>query len=120
MSDQTPNVLGLSEVATLLGVSRQRADQLRHDPLFPPPIAKLRAGSVWDAVAVREFQQKRQARMQRQGHGAEAATWRGVADQLAAAVEGALKNADVPAFYGEGSWWEALHEALARYREAAG
>jgi hypothetical protein len=46
-------VVGLSEVASILGVSRQRAAQLavEHDD-FPEPIGQLAAGRVWDRNAV--------------------------------------------------------------------
>lgn len=46
-------VVGLSEVASIIGVSRQRAAQLAvdHDD-FPEPIGQLAAGRVWDRAAV--------------------------------------------------------------------
>lgn len=39
---------GVSEVAELLGVSRQRVAQLRTKRGFPAPVAELRSGPVWD------------------------------------------------------------------------
>jgi hypothetical protein len=39
---------GVSEVAELLGVSRQRVAQLRSKPGFPAPVAELRAGPIWE------------------------------------------------------------------------
>ncbi len=45
--------VGLSEVASILGVSRQRAVQLAVQYRdFPPPVAELAAGRVWDRAAV--------------------------------------------------------------------
>jgi predicted DNA-binding transcriptional regulator AlpA len=40
-------LLGLSELAALLGVSRQRADQLARQKGFPEPFATLRGGRLW-------------------------------------------------------------------------
>ncbi|MCU1492093.1 MAG: phage transcriptional regulator, AlpA [Acidimicrobiaceae bacterium] len=39
--------MGLAEIATLLDVSRSRADQLARTKDFPDPRAELRAGRVW-------------------------------------------------------------------------
>jgi predicted DNA-binding transcriptional regulator AlpA len=52
MADQ---LMGLSEVAELLGVSRQRADQLARTVGFPPPIATLVGGRIWDGEAVEQW-----------------------------------------------------------------
>ena len=46
---------GVSEVADLLGVSRQRVAQLRTKPGFPAPIAELRSGPIWDAASLGLF-----------------------------------------------------------------
>jgi ATP-dependent Clp protease ATP-binding subunit ClpC len=44
----THHLLGASELAALLGVSRQRADQLASTyPDFPKPAAELAAGRIW-------------------------------------------------------------------------
>jgi predicted DNA-binding transcriptional regulator AlpA len=45
-------LLGLSELAELLGVSKQRADQLARQNGFPDPVAVLRGGRLWDRAAV--------------------------------------------------------------------
>ena len=46
-------VLGVTEVAELLGISRQRVDQLSHsDPDFPEPVAELGRGRVWARAAI--------------------------------------------------------------------
>jgi predicted DNA-binding transcriptional regulator AlpA len=41
-------LVGLTEIAEMLGVSRQRVDQLARAPDFPPPMGQLRAGSIWE------------------------------------------------------------------------
>lgn len=49
-------LLGLAEVADCLGVSRQRVYQLHRDhPLFPVPVAELRATKVWLAEDIEQF-----------------------------------------------------------------
>ena len=45
-------LVGTTEIASLLGVSRQRADQLTHAPDFPKPVATLAQGRVWERGAV--------------------------------------------------------------------
>lgn len=39
--------MGLHEIAELLGVSRQRADQLVRQQGFPKPLAELKMGRIW-------------------------------------------------------------------------
>jgi len=49
----TSHLVGLSEIATMLGVSRQRAGQLVRDyDDFPPPVAELASGRIWETTAV--------------------------------------------------------------------
>jgi hypothetical protein len=43
------------EIRALLGVVRQRAYQITQHPGFPPPIAELGIGKVWDGAAVRTW-----------------------------------------------------------------
>jgi hypothetical protein len=50
-----PELVGVSELAGLLGVTRQRASQLATHERFPRPVAHLASGPVWDAAAVRAF-----------------------------------------------------------------
>lgn len=46
-------LVGTSEIAELLGVSRQRADRITKDePNFPEPEASLNSGRVWSRQAV--------------------------------------------------------------------
>ncbi len=52
----TPEVLGVAEVAKLLGVSRQRLAVIRRDhPSFPKPFAELAATPLWYREAVEEW-----------------------------------------------------------------
>jgi hypothetical protein len=46
---------GVSEVAELLGVTRQRVASLRMRPGFPDPLAELAAGPIFDLDAVRRW-----------------------------------------------------------------
>ena len=49
----TSHLVGLSEIATMLGVSRQRAGQIVRDYNdFPPPVAELASGRIWETTAV--------------------------------------------------------------------
>ena len=41
------NVVGAAEIAELLGISRQRVDQLTRRKDFPPPIIELTVGRIW-------------------------------------------------------------------------
>jgi eukaryotic-like serine/threonine-protein kinase len=47
---------GVTEVAELLGVSRQRLAKLRERPDFPDPIGELAVGPIWDLDAVGAWQ----------------------------------------------------------------
>jgi hypothetical protein len=46
---------GVTEVAALLGVSRQRVAQLRERADFPAPIAELAAGPIWNRTSLTRF-----------------------------------------------------------------
>jgi predicted DNA-binding transcriptional regulator AlpA len=53
---QTVDLIGIFEISALLGVSRQRVDQItRTDPAFPSPVAELHAGRVWLRSDVEEW-----------------------------------------------------------------
>jgi len=48
-----PNLMGLAEIASLLGISRQRADIIvKTNRAFPEPIAVLSAGRIWERQSV--------------------------------------------------------------------
>ncbi len=46
------DLVGLTEIAELLGVSRQRVDQLAQGDDFPEPVSVLAAGRVWKRADV--------------------------------------------------------------------
>lgn len=51
-----PVLLGASEVAALLGVTRQRVHQLATEhPQFPAPLVRVAMGPLWDERAVEAF-----------------------------------------------------------------
>lgn len=49
---KNPQLMGSAEIAELLGVSRQRVQQLIAKPDFPAPVADLAMGKVWRAEDV--------------------------------------------------------------------
>jgi hypothetical protein len=46
---------GVTEVAKLLGVSRQRVSELRGSDILPAPVAELAAGPVWRVSSLQRF-----------------------------------------------------------------
>ena len=46
-------LLRVVETAEILGVSKQRADQLRREPDFPAPVDRWARGDLWAAADVR-------------------------------------------------------------------
>lgn len=49
----TSHLVGLSEIAAMFGVSRQRASQIVRDyDDFPAPVAELASGRIWETAAV--------------------------------------------------------------------
>ena len=50
-----PEVMGASEAATMLRVSRQRLDELRKFRSFPRPVATLATGPLWLRAALEAF-----------------------------------------------------------------
>ena len=46
-------MLRLVQIAALLGVSKQRADQLRRLPDFPGPVDRWTRGDLWSASDLR-------------------------------------------------------------------
>jgi predicted DNA-binding transcriptional regulator AlpA len=51
-----PEVVGATEAARMLGVSRQRLYQLAEREDFPPPMVQLAAGPVWLTNSIRAFE----------------------------------------------------------------
>lgn len=53
VADMSSHLAGLSEIATMLGVTRQRAGQIARDyEDFPEPVAELASGRIWETAAV--------------------------------------------------------------------
>lgn len=48
----TLRLVGIREIAQLISVSRQRADQIARSKGFPEPVAELASGRIWDRSAV--------------------------------------------------------------------
>ena len=55
MNTPAPELIGLSEIAGILGVSKQRVGQLRAREDFPVPVAELAAGPVWQREMLDRF-----------------------------------------------------------------
>jgi hypothetical protein len=53
-----PDVVGVTEAAHLLGVSRQRLDQLTSRDDFPAPMVRLAAGPVWLRSSIKGFERR--------------------------------------------------------------
>jgi len=51
----TPAIAGIAEISAILGVSKQRANQLTRRPDFPEPIADLAAGRFWNRDHLNRF-----------------------------------------------------------------
>jgi predicted DNA-binding transcriptional regulator AlpA len=47
--------MGVTEMADLLGLSRQRCDQLSRTKGFPDPVAELASGRVWNTEDVERW-----------------------------------------------------------------
>jgi predicted DNA-binding transcriptional regulator AlpA len=55
----TQDLVGVAEVAAMLGISRQRVHRLsRADPDFPEPAAVLSAGVIWERKAIEQWAQR--------------------------------------------------------------
>jgi hypothetical protein len=50
-----PDVVGITEVARILGVSRQRASALQRNRAFPAPVALLASGPIWRRADLGRF-----------------------------------------------------------------
>ena len=55
----THHLMGLKEIADLLGVSRQRAGQLAATEGFPQPVARLAAGPIFESADVEAWAKTR-------------------------------------------------------------
>lgn len=54
-SSSIPPLVGVKEIAQLLGVSKQRVSKLKDDERFPRPVAYLASGPVWTASSTGRF-----------------------------------------------------------------
>jgi hypothetical protein len=54
-STAVPELVGIAEIADILAVSRQRVQQLTRRKDFPPPVARLSAGSIWTRTSLDDF-----------------------------------------------------------------
>jgi hypothetical protein len=52
---KAPDLVGVSELADLLKVSKQRISKISSAAEFPKPIAKLAAGPIWRKIAIARF-----------------------------------------------------------------
>lgn len=52
------DLMGTSEVAALLGISRQRVLVIARQPDFPKPLAVLKMGNVWLRADIRRWTQR--------------------------------------------------------------
>lgn len=50
-----PKLVGVAEVAEMLGVSKQRVSELGRQESFPRPIISLASGPIWAEPAVAQF-----------------------------------------------------------------
>jgi predicted DNA-binding transcriptional regulator AlpA len=50
-------LVGVAEIAVLLGVSTQRVHQLAASPNFPKPVAVLSAGMIWQLSDIEQWMQ---------------------------------------------------------------
>ena len=58
-SSDMHHLVGAAEIADMLGITRQRVNQLvRRDPTFPKPEAELIAGRVWKRTNVEAWMRK--------------------------------------------------------------
>jgi hypothetical protein len=55
LAQEPETYAGVTEVAKLLGVSRQRVSELRGSSLLPAPVAELAAGPVWSVSTLTRF-----------------------------------------------------------------
>ena len=57
MVSNDADLMGTSEVAALLGISRQRVLVIARQPRFPKPLAVLKMGNVWRGADIRHWAQ---------------------------------------------------------------
>jgi prophage regulatory protein len=55
MAMMTHHLMGVTEMADLLRLSRQRCDQLSRTKGFPDPVVELASGRVWNTEDVKRW-----------------------------------------------------------------
>jgi hypothetical protein len=50
-----PDLIGVSEIAALFGVTRQRASEIQTRAGFPAPVARLKSGPIWTRASITRF-----------------------------------------------------------------
>jgi hypothetical protein len=68
-----PPLVGVSEVAEMLGVTKQRVSALHQENRLPRPLARLASGPVWAAAGIQKFSETRANRPYRSPEPASAA-----------------------------------------------
>jgi hypothetical protein len=53
----TPQLVGIAEIADVFDVSKQRASELSRSDAFPDPLAELAAGPVWARSSIERFRE---------------------------------------------------------------
>ncbi len=54
----THHLVGVAEIARMLGVSRQRVSQLAETEQFPEPTVRLSAGPVWKREDIEQWAER--------------------------------------------------------------
>lgn len=49
------DLVGISEIAEMLGVTRGRVGQMQHDPGFPKPLGRPKAGPIWKRQTIERW-----------------------------------------------------------------
>lgn len=99
-----PELWSAGEIATELGVTRQRVHQLSNDnPRFPDPILRPASGPLWLADAVRTFNQSWQRKAGRPRKATAAGTYRCATCAAEIAVDDASQLPPCPGC-GAGTW----------------
>lgn len=68
--DDAPSLVGIAEIAKLLGVSKQRVSVLASQPKFPIPVARLKMGPVYRQRDIERFKERRDRKPGRPPKGA--------------------------------------------------
>ena len=53
------DLVGISEIAEMLGVTNGRASQLAHETTFPKPLDRIKAGPVWKRQTIQRWLERR-------------------------------------------------------------